>query len=93
MAGITWDADPNEFWEARESNFSPRSMCYVRKYCLRNLTHLTQENDDRVAGAEKAADSIAVLHTDNLETASYWVTKNVLEVQTTPVLGFDIEWR
>ena len=43
--------------------------------------------------AEKTADSIEIVHTDNLETASYWATHNVLGVQPTPVLGFDIEWR
>lgn len=88
-----WDQDPNEFWEASESQFAPNHTFFVKKYCLRNLTNLTQKNNDHVAEPEEAAGFVEVVHTDDLETASYWVTQNVLELQPTPVLGFDIEWR
>ena len=83
VVGAKWDVNPNEFWEAKESNFVPSNTCHVRKYRLCNLVDIK----------EGYLDDIEVLYTDNLETASYWVTENVLKVKPTPVLGFDIEWR
>ena len=93
--GPKWDVNPNEFWEANpESNFAPsKNTCYVRKYRLRNLVNITEEGIDFDIEDTESSESIEVLHTDNLETASYWVTENVLKLKPTPVLGFDIEWR
>ena len=93
VVGAKWDVNPNEFWEAKESNFVPSNTCHVRKYRLCNLVDIKEGNIGIMTEDKDSLDSIEVLYTDNLETASYWVTENVLKVKPTPVLGFDIEWR